>query len=76
MSSSGYIVTFAPGTSASSQASILAAAGADVTDSIAVLGLAFISVPDGSTVVADLRADGNVSSVELDRVRDRRGRPE
>ena len=28
-----------------------------------------MSVPDGSTVVADLRADGNVSRVELDRVR-------
>ena len=69
VASTGYIVTFAPGTSASTQASILAAAGADVSDSIPALRLAFISVPTGSTVVADLRADGNVSSVELDRVR-------
>ena len=67
--SSGYIVTFAPGTSSSTQGSTLAAAGADVTDSIAALGIAFINVPDGSTVVADLRADGNVARVELDRVR-------
>ena len=33
------------------------------------LRLAFISVPTGSSVVVDLRSDGNVSSVELDRVR-------
>ncbi|MFL5755293.1 MAG: S8 family serine peptidase, partial [Chloroflexota bacterium] len=67
--STGYIVTFAPGTSASTQSSILAAAGADVSDSIPALRLAFISVATGSTAVFALRADGNVSSVELDRVR-------
>ena len=70
----GYIVTFAPGTSASTQASILAAAGADVTDSIAALRMAFIDVPTGSSVVVDLRADGNVSSVEARPRPDRRGR--
>ncbi len=67
--SSGYIVTFAPGTSTSTQASTLAAVGADVTDSIAALGMAFINVPNGSSIVTDLRADGNVSRVEADRVR-------
>ncbi len=67
--SSGFIVTFAPGTSASTQASTLAAAGADVTDSIAALRIAFINVPFGSTVVDDLRANGNVSAVEADRIR-------
>ena len=44
-------------------------AGAIVTDSVAVLGIAVINVPDGSIVVANLLADGNVSRVELDRVR-------
>ena len=67
--SSGFIVTFAPGTSAATQASTLAAAGADVTDSIAALRIAFINVPFGSTVVDDLRANGNVSAVEADRIR-------
>ena len=66
---SGYIVTFAPGTSGATQSDILATAGADVTATIPVLRLAFIAVPDGSSLVAEIRANGNVSSVELDRIR-------
>ena len=54
---------------------MLAAAGADVVDSIAPLGMAVIAVPAGSSVVADLRADPSVASVEADRVRDAEALP-
>ena len=64
-----YVVTFVQGASTSTRSSVLAAAGADVIDSIAPLRMAVIRVPDGSSTVADLRADARVSRVELDRVR-------
>ena len=41
-----------------------------MVDSIAALRIKVIEVPDGSSLVADLRANGNVAGVELDRVRD------
>jgi hypothetical protein len=64
-----YVVTFAPGTGAAERARILAAAGADVVDTIASLRMAVVRVADGTSVVADLRAEPAVSRVELDRVR-------
>ena len=68
--SSGYIVTFAPGTAAvdPGRASLPPPAPSSPTRSRPSASRS-IDVPDGSTVVADLRADGNVSRVELDRVR-------
>ncbi|HYN70113.1 MAG TPA: hypothetical protein VEX41_07880, partial [Candidatus Eisenbacteria bacterium] len=64
-----YIVTFASGIGGTEQAALLAAVGAEVVDSIPVLRMAAIRVPDGSNVVANLLADPSVSRVELDRVR-------
>ena len=64
-----YIVTFASGTSLSRRSSILAAAGADVVDTIAPLRLAIVRVPGGSPIIDRLRGDGNVVRVERDRVR-------
>ena len=40
-----------------------------MTDAIPALGMYVIAVPDGSTAVADLRADPSVLRVDLDRVR-------
>ena len=64
-----YVVTFAPGTSASARTRLLVAAGADVVDLIAPLRIAVIRVRDGSSVVAALRGEDGVNRVELDRVR-------
>ena len=64
-----------PGTSAQAATDTLASAGATVTRSIAPLRMWAISVPVGSSVVADLQANGNVSSVDLDRVREAEAAP-
>ena len=70
-----YVVRFAPGTSVQAATDTLASAGATVTRSIAPLRMWAISVPVGSSVVADLQANGTVSSVDLDRVREAEAAP-
>ena len=72
---SPFIVTFVAGTPASTRTAVLAAAGADVVDSIGPLGMYVIAVPAGSSVVADLRDDPHVASAEPDRVREAEATP-
>ena len=76
--SSGYIVTFATGTLASTQASHprCGRRRRHGFDRRAAAWRSSYVAASARRVVADLRADGNVSRVEADRVRDRRGRPE
>ncbi len=69
-------MTFAPGTSAAAQAASLAAAGATATDSIAVLRMQVVDIARGSDTIAALRADGNVTRVEADRVRSAEAAPD
>ena len=70
-----YVVTFAPGTSAVTRASILSAVGADVVDSIAPLRMAVVRVPAGSSILDALQARDEVSRIEPDRVRASEARP-
>ena len=64
-----FVVTFAPGTAASARTDILAAAGAEVVDTITPLRMAVIRVPAGTSIVDTLRNDSSVLHVERDRVR-------
>ena len=72
---SNYLVTFSHGTSSSTQAAAITAAGATLISSIAPLSMDTIKVPAGSkrTVLAALRANANVAGIALNRSRQSEG---
>ncbi|HEY7968390.1 MAG TPA: S8 family serine peptidase, partial [Candidatus Limnocylindrales bacterium] len=69
-------MTFRPGTSSAARANTLAAAGAQVVDTIAPLGMAVVRMPVGSDLMNVLGLDPAVLRVERDRVRSAEAAPD